>query len=113
MYTVSPISCTISCSSLYESTVVANDYTCLDARWPSGLEHWTGDPPGLNPTAATSLRNFGNSVYPALPVYFGGVTKAVGPFYLVSMLGEVKDPTSLHWKCVTCRRLHHSLRRQL
>ena len=23
------------------------------------------------------------------------------------MPGEVKDPTSLHWKCVTCRGLHH------
>ena len=23
--------------------------------------------------------------------------KAVGPFYLVSMSGEVKDPTSPHW----------------
>ena len=34
--------------------------------------------------------------------------KVVGPFYLVSMPGEVKDPTSLHWKCVTCRGLHHS-----
>ena len=32
--------------------------------------------------------------------------KAVGPFYLVSMPGEVKDPTCLHWKCVTCRGLH-------
>ena len=32
--------------------------------------------------------------------------KAVGPLYLVSMPGEVKDPTSLHWKCVTCRGLH-------
>ena len=32
--------------------------------------------------------------------------KAVGPFYLVSMPGEVKDPTSLHWKCVICRGLH-------
>ena len=32
--------------------------------------------------------------------------KAVGPFYLVSMPGEVKDPTSLHWKCATCRGLH-------
>ena len=32
--------------------------------------------------------------------------KAVGPFYLVSMPGEVKDPTSPHWKCVTCRGLH-------
>ena len=29
--------------------------------------------------------------------------KAVGPFYLVSMPEEVKDPTSLHWKCVICR----------
>ena len=34
--------------------------------------------------------------------------KAVGPFYLVSMPGEVKDSTSLHWKCVTCHGLHHS-----
>ena len=34
--------------------------------------------------------------------------KAVGPFYLVSMPGEVKDPTSPHWKCVTCRGLHNT-----
>ena len=27
---------------------------------------------------------------------------------LVSIPGEVKYPTSLHWKCVTCRGLHHS-----
>ncbi len=33
---------------------------------------------------------------------------AVGPFYLVSMPGEVKDPTSLDWKCVTCRGLHNT-----
>ena len=34
----------------------------------------------------------------ALPVSFGGDTKkSVGPFYLVSMPGEVKDPTSPHW----------------
>ena len=31
--------------------------------------------------------------------------KAVGPFYLVSMLGEVKDATSPHWN-VYCRGLH-------
>ena len=31
--------------------------------------------------------------------------KAVGPFYLVSMPGEVKDPTSLHWKCVPSNAL--------
>ena len=34
--------------------------------------------------------------------------KDVGPFYLMSMPGEVKDPTSLHWKCVTCRGLHNT-----
>ena len=32
--------------------------------------------------------------------------KAVGLFYLVSMPGEVKDSTSLHWKYVNCRGLH-------
>ena len=31
---------------------------------------------GSNPAAVTSLRNFGNSVYPALPVSFGGDTKS-------------------------------------
>ena len=45
------------------------------AWWPSGLEGWLGMAtgwswPGSNPAAATSLRNFGNSVYPALPVSF-------------------------------------------
>ena len=34
--------------------------------------------------------------------------KAVGPFYLVSMPGEVKDPTNLHWKCVTYCGLHNT-----
>ena len=36
-----------------------------------GLESWTGDQVvlGSNPAAATSLRNFGNSVYPTLPVF--------------------------------------------
>ena len=33
--------------------------------------------------------------------------KAVGPFYLVSMPGEVKYPTQVTGgKCVTCRGLH-------
>ena len=83
------------------------------ARWPSGLERWTGDRVvlGSNPAAATSLRNFANSVY--LQCLSEEKLKAVGPFYLVSMPGEVKDPTSLHWKCVTCRGLHHSREGQL
>ena len=47
------------------------------AEWPSGLERWTGVRVvlGSNPAAATSLRNFGNSVYPTLPASFGGDTK--------------------------------------
>ena len=54
------------------------------ARWPSGLERWLGmatghSRPSSNPTSVqtfrfgknVSLRNFGNSVYPSLPVSFG------------------------------------------
>ena len=50
----------------------------MGARWLSGLERWTGNRVvlGSNPAAATSLRNFDNSVYPALPVSFGGDTKS-------------------------------------
>ena len=36
---------------------------------------WRPGVQGSNPATATSLRNFGNSVYPALPVSFGGDTK--------------------------------------
>ena len=48
----------------------------LGSRWPSELERWLGlatgrSRPGSNPAAKTSLRNFGNSVYLALPVSFG------------------------------------------
>ena len=48
------------------------------AEWVRALA-WTGDwvvLAGSNPAAATSLRNFANSVYPALPVSFGGDTKS-------------------------------------
>ena len=43
----------------------------------SGLERWTGDRVvlGSNPAGATLLRNFGNSVYPALPVSLLGVSQ--------------------------------------
>ena len=69
-------------------------------EWLSGLEHWTGDRVvlGPNPASPTLLRNFGNSVYPTLPVSFGGDTKSFYPFYLVSMPGKVTHPTSRHWK---------------
>ena len=72
------------------------------AQCPSWLERWVGlatgrSRPGSNPAVATSLRNFGNSVYPALPVSFGGDTKSRRSLiYLVSMPGEVKDSTSPH-----------------
>ena len=49
------------------------------AKWVGALA-WAFDRtvswPGSNPTAAASLRNFGNSVYPALPVSFRGDTKS-------------------------------------
>ena len=68
------ILCTTGCSDPAMSSIVCN----TGARWPRGLERWTGDQVvlGSNPTAATSLRNFGNSVYPALPVSFGGDSKS-------------------------------------
>ena len=50
------------------------------------------------------LLNFGNFLYPTLPVSFGRGTKAFVPFYLVSMPEEVKDHT--RGKCVICRGLH-------
>ena len=56
-----------------------NSISLKNIKWPSGLERWTGDRTvrGSNPTAENfSLRNFGNSVYTALPVYFGGDTKS-------------------------------------
>ena len=64
---------------------------------------------GSKHAAATSLRNFSNSVYPALPMSFGADTKSrrsllsgVYIFYFpMMMMGKyIKDPTSLHWKCV-------------
>ena len=48
-------------------------------RWPSGwlglATGWSWS--GSNPAVATSLRNFGNSIYPTLPVSFGGDTKSL------------------------------------
>ena len=81
------------------------------ARWPSEggavaewVRGWLGmatrhSRPGSNPTSVKTFR-FGT-----LPIPFtllceclsDETLKAVGPFYLVSMPGEVKDPTSLHW----------------
>ena len=65
--------------ALFGESPCSNLSTPWGARWPSGLA-WAGDRtvsrPGSNPATVTSLRNFGNSVYPALPVSFGGDTKS-------------------------------------
>ena len=79
------------------------DENTWGARWPNGLERWlvqaTGlSWPGSNPTAE-KLR-FGTLAIPFTPLcqcLSEETLKAVGPFYLVSMPGEVKDPTSPHW----------------
>ena len=57
------------------------------AEWVIALA-WTGSLawPGSNHTAETSLRNFGNSVYPAFCLS-EETLKTVGPFYMVSMPG--------------------------
>ena len=63
----------ITQSSLYRDTRTSKSAS------KEGLERWTGDRvvKGSNPAAATYLlRNFGNSVYPTLPVSFGGDTES-------------------------------------
>ena len=45
----------------------------------------------IPPTAVS--KNVGNFVHPTFACVFRKTLKAGGPFYLVSMPGEVKDPT--------------------
>ena len=78
------------------------------ARWPSGLERWLGlatgrSRPGVRiPLRKTSLRNFGNSVYSALPVPFGGDTKSRQTLLSgVYVRGSKISHTA--GKCVSCR----------
>ena len=76
----------------------------MGARWPSGLERWTGDRTvrGSNPTAENfSLRNFGNSVYPALPVSFGGDTKSRRSLLSGVYARGSKRPHQSALECVT------------
>ena len=76
----------------------------VGAQWPSGLERWLGmatghSRPGSNPTSVKTFR-FGTLAIPFTPLcqcLSDETLKAVGPFYLVSMPGEVKYPTSPHW----------------
>ena len=74
------------------------------ARWPSGLERSTGDRTveGSNPTAENvSLRNLGNSVYPALPVSFGGDTKSCRSLLSGVYARGSKRPHQSALECVT------------
>ena len=68
------------------------------AEWTRAL---TGDRTvnGSSPAAVKTFR-FGTLAIPFTPpcqCLSDETLKAVGPFYLVSMPGEVKDPTSPHW----------------
>ena len=49
-----------------------------------------GDGGSIPPTAVSKLSNF---VHPIFACVFRKRTESRCPFYLVSMLGEVKDPT--------------------
>ena len=54
---------------------------------------------GSSPTSVKKII-FGNLAIPFIPLgqcLSDERVKAVGPFYLMSMPGEVKDPTSPHW----------------
>ena len=64
-----------------------------------------GDGGSIPPTAVSKLRQFRS---PHISLCLSEETlKAGGPFYLVSMPGEVKDPTQ-GGKCVTCSGLTNS-----
>ena len=69
-------------------------------------------PAGFEPPFGKTFR-FGILAIPFTPLFqclSDETLKAVGPFYLVPMPGEVKDPTSPR-NCVdpNCRGLHHPL----
>ena len=54
---------------------------------------------GSSPTSVKTVC-FGTLAIPFTPLcqcLSDEIVKAVGPFYLLSMSGEVKDPTSPHW----------------
>ena len=70
------------------------------AEWVRALD-WTGDrtvPAGFESHCGKLC--FGTLAIPFTPLCQSlseETLKAVGPFYLVSMPGEVKDPTSARW----------------
>ena len=66
------------------------------AEWARAL---TGDRT-VNGSSPAAVKTFGTLATPFTPpcqCLSDETLKAVGPFYMVSMPGEVKDPTSPHW----------------
>ena len=84
----------------------------LRLRLPGSNVRLSRRRPGFAPRTRNIIRCKNLALYIRDCVYLclsDETLKAVGPFYLVSMPGEVKYPTSLHWKCVTCRGLHNTI----
>ena len=72
-------------------------YSAVLATEKRGFESWLVD----------QLRNFGDSVYPALPVSFGGDTKSRRSL-LSGVYARGSKISHTGSKCVTCRGLHNS-----
>ena len=78
------------------------------AEWVRALDWQPGDQSRVRIPLRQLIR-FGTLAIPLTQLFqcLSETLKSVCPVYLVSMPGEVKHPTSLHWKCVTCRGMHH------
>ena len=89
-------------------TRLVADLTCIRAVVSTSACHAGG--PGSRPGPGTLLgvKTWLSTLEIVYLCLSDETLKAVGPFYLVSMPGEVKDPTSPHWKCVTCGGFHNT-----
>ena len=82
----------------HSGNLMTYDYRGAVAVW---VRASTGDRT-VDGSSPTSVKTFlsGTLAIPFTPLcqcLSDETVKAVGPFYLVSMPGEVKDPTSPHW----------------
>ena len=70
------------------------------ARWPSGLERRPATGRSMIRVPLRKTFRIGTLAIPFTPFcqcLSEETVKAIGPFYLASMRGEVKYPTSPHW----------------
>ena len=92
---------------------VLNKFRILKERHVQMRKPYQSPDRGSNPTAENfSLRNFGNSVYPALPVSFGGDTKRRRSLLSGVYARGSKIPHQSALECVdrsNCRGLHRPL----